>query len=71
MKRLNHNDFINHLAQKAHEEQFNLRDYFAGLVMQGYINNSSEIKLSEGQTYDQALSVISYLIADSMMEARK
>lgn len=73
MKQINkteiHHEIMRNIA--LDKEKMYLRDHFAGLAMQGYINNSSEFKLQKDQTYDQALAIVSYLIADAMMEARK
>jgi hypothetical protein len=43
-----------------------LRDYFAGLAMQGYIISDNEIKIS-----DDILAVYAYTLADEMLRCRE
>jgi hypothetical protein len=60
-----------HTEQKEKSQEIrlpvSLRDYFAGLAMQGMLSNSA-FDTIEGMMH---VSVVAYMMADAMMKARE
>lgn len=55
-------------AGEPHDPAMSLRDWFAGLAMQGYL--SSELNPGDNPIGDEYLSKWSYATADAMLKER-
>ena len=53
------------------ENDINLRDYFAGLVLQYFLENTSDREaVAAGMEWEKMAAVQAYMAADAMMVAR-
>lgn len=54
------------------ENDLNLRDYFAGLALRYYLENTTDRDAAQaGMEYEEMAAVQAYMAADAMMAARK
>ena len=61
----------NGMGYVDNQQGMDLRDYFAAKAMQANLEMMSKIVPNEGNTKKQAIAILSYEMADEMMEARK
>ena len=54
------------------ENDLNLRDYFAGLALRYYLENTTDRDaVAAGMEWEEMAAVQAYMAADAMMAARK
>lgn len=54
------------------ENDINLRDYFAGLALRYYLENTTDRDASQAEMeFEEMAAVQAYMAADAMMAARK